>query len=204
MEAAANDDTTAITGTPEVRQLEVPRNVPPSAVHAEPGKVALWDALSAGEFDAELRRLKERTDLSPAQKLQHITARLMYDNAYVELTRIPGDNNENYKHLRIYAHQRGELYSHAAALMTDPELTIEIAFRPERGLMTYEWDAHQTHIAHLGTTPSGLPAHQADAAVMYRMMRGESTRPHSPRPSSTTSSNWRPSRCAMPWACGSA
>ncbi|MGI5268810.1 nucleotidyl transferase AbiEii/AbiGii toxin family protein [Nonomuraea sp. CA-218870] len=172
--AAADDGIPARTGSSDVTPIRLPRSAPPSAVHAEPGMVSRWDDLSAGGLDAQLGALKARVDLSPAEKLQHIVGRMMYDNAYVLLTSIPGPDNANLKHLRFYSHQRGELYSHAAALMADPELTIEIAFEPDRGRATYEWDAHQAHVAHLGPVPAGVPAYQADAAVMRRLVRGES------------------------------
>ncbi|MFI7536808.1 nucleotidyl transferase AbiEii/AbiGii toxin family protein [Streptosporangium sp. NPDC049376] len=164
-------ESTAPTGTPRVRQLEGPSVAPASTVHADPDMVERWDHLTRGGLDEELRLLKERTDLSPEEKAEFVKGRLMYDNGYTELTRVPGPENENYKHLRFYAHQRGELYSHAAALMADPETTVEIAFEPDRGFKTYQWDSHQTHLAFLGDLPAGLTADQANAAFLRALLK---------------------------------
>ncbi|MEU7744100.1 hypothetical protein [Nonomuraea sp. NPDC049158] len=165
-------DTVAPDGAADVRQLGVPSTAPASVVHASADMIAMWDRLSAGDLDAELSRLKQRTDLSPAEKVDFIRGRMMYDSGYVELTRVPGPDNQHFKHLRFYAHQRGELYSHAAALMADPDTTVEIAYEPDRGFKTFQWDAHQSHRAYLGAVPSGITLDEANAAAMYRMVKG--------------------------------
>ncbi|MBF8193632.1 hypothetical protein ITP53_49750 [Nonomuraea sp. K274] len=170
----ADDDTVAATGPEGVRRLPVPTDPPASTVHADPRRIAQWDELSAGRLDEELQRIKDDPGLSPAQKLDHVISRVMYHSAYAQLTRIPGPDNENFKHLRFYSHQRGELYSHAAALMADPDLTIEIAYMAERGINNFQWDAYQGHVAYLGELPEGVEAHHANTAALRRLSRGES------------------------------
>ncbi|MEV1243736.1 hypothetical protein ACIBO2_11200 [Nonomuraea sp. NPDC050022] len=168
----ASGDTVAPDGTADVRHLQVPSTAPASAVHADPDMIATWDRLSAGDLDAELSQLKQRTNLSPAEKVDFIRSRMMYDSGYVELTRVPGPDNQHFKHLRFYAHQRGELYSHAAALMADPDTTVEIAYEPDRGFKTFQWDAHQSHLAYLGALPSGITLDEANAAVLHQLIKG--------------------------------
>jgi hypothetical protein len=172
--ATGTGDAVAPAGRPTVMRLDLPSSAVPSTVFASADHVARWDSMQDGGLDVWLADLKRDSGKSLAEKQEEIIGRLMYDNAYVELTDIPGAQNANLKHLRFYSHQRGELYSHAAALMADPETTVEIAFEPRRNLKGYQWDAHQSHLAHLGDLPEGVTLEQASAVVMRRMAKGQS------------------------------
>jgi hypothetical protein len=69
-------------------------------------------------------------------------------------------------------HQTGEVYSHTAALLTDPETTIEVAFQPDRAFNTLRWEAHEAHIAYLDSLPEKMGADQANAVAYWRALNG--------------------------------
>lgn len=159
---------------PKASQIEATGDTTPSKVFAEQHMIDRWDALSAGPHDprslgARIEELKARTDQTTPQKIAHIHQDLMPAHAY-ELSPVPSVDN---KHLRIYAHQSGEVYIHGSALMVDPHTTIEIAYQPERAITTYQREAYETHISHLDPVPEGMTADEANAVAMRRATRGQ-------------------------------
>lgn len=155
-----------------VRQIAATGRGEPSPHHAEPEMIARWEALAAGRddprsLDAQVERLKERTDIPLAVKIRQIEQDIMPAAGY-QLTKVHDLDSKN---LRMYVYQGGEIYIHAGALLADPATTIEIAFRPHRTWNTYRWEAHQTHIAYLDELV-GITADQANVAAKWRSVKG--------------------------------
>ncbi|PPK65260.1 hypothetical protein V5P93_003698 [Actinokineospora auranticolor] len=158
---------------PRVRQaqlLERTGDAPPSDALADPAMVERWDALadrrSPDSYDAFVDRLKEG-DLGTSEKLRAVRDFM----AEVGETPSPVTGLDS-KNLRVYTHQRGELYIHSAALMADRGTTLEIAYEFNRTIGTYRWEAHQSHVAHLGPVPDGIEANDANAAAYWRQSNG--------------------------------
>ncbi|GAB2448951.1 hypothetical protein GCM10027187_15310 [Streptosporangium sandarakinum] len=154
-----------------VQQMEGTGHAPPSDALADPGMIRRWETLSGrrddpGSFEALVADLKGRTDLSLPEKVKHLQDEIMGPAGY-KPTEVTGLDSKN---LRVYVHQRGELYIHSAALMTDPGTTIEIAYKPDRTFQTYAWEAREAYTAYLGPLPEGIGVEEANA-VAYRRMR---------------------------------
>jgi hypothetical protein len=160
-------------GPSPVQRLEATGRAPASTALAEPEMMARWKALAGdrgapGSLDALLADVKARATVTLGAKIRYVRERIMAPAGY-EPTHVGGLDSKN---LRVYVHQRGELFIHAAALTADPETTIEIAYQPDRAFQTYRWEAHEAYVAYLDAPPAGMSAQQANAVAYWRLVSG--------------------------------
>jgi hypothetical protein len=141
----------------------------PSTLYASPERIAEWDELerSFGELS---RRVKERAATDPQgafQQLERQFREVAYEPSFVggQLDR---------KNLRMYEWQRGELYIHSAALILDPETTLEVTYEPEGRLKRLLMESDERRITYLGELPSGISQEQGNAVAVWRSQKGKS------------------------------
>ncbi|MFJ7630495.1 hypothetical protein ACIQZN_28820 [Streptomyces sp. NPDC097595] len=78
------------------------------------------------------------------------------------------------KNLRMYEWQRGELYIHSAAMILDPEATLEVTYEPEGRVKRLLLEAEDQSITYLGLLPAEVTRDQGDAVAVWRSQRGKS------------------------------
>lgn len=146
----------------------------PSRIHASLEKIAEWDHLER-TFEDLSRRVKQQAAVDPQgtfRELQERFRQIAYEPSFVggQLDR---------KNLRMYEWQRGELYIHSAALILDPETTLEIAYEPEGRLKRLLLESGERNITYLEELPRGISQEQADAVAVWRFRRGKGLVPES-------------------------
>lgn len=158
---------TATPAPPGVRRIEGTGAAQPSTIAPDPEYMEQWDRLAVEVYDdhsldAYLTLLTYDDEISVPDKLAILHRDL--DKLGYEATVISGVDN---KTLRFYSHQTGEESVHAAALILDPETTLDLAFQPLRAYESHRLNAHQSHFAYLGERPEGMTAAEANAAAFW-------------------------------------
>ncbi|WP_036509317.1 nucleotidyl transferase AbiEii/AbiGii toxin family protein [Nocardia aobensis] len=172
----AHEATPAAVPPEGVRRIEGTGAGEPSTIAIDPeNKMPQWDQLASDERDGSnlddfLDRLAAHEGLSPTDKVYALHRTL--DTVGYKPEPISGMDS---RHLRFYSHQSGEEYIHAAALMLNPDTTVEIAFQPNGVFKAYSEDAYGAHIVYMGELPEGMTADQANAVAFSRWVRSEST-----------------------------
>jgi hypothetical protein len=155
-------------------EIHATGSAPPSDIFAEPHRIEEWDALSAGpghpgSLDDRIAAIKASADVPLPERLQQIRDELL-PSVGDELSQIA---SRDQKHLRFYAWMSGEVYIHGAALMLDPETTIEIAYHGADHIMArYQDEAHDSYLTSRDPAPDGMTAGQVDAARAWRSLHG--------------------------------
>ncbi|MBB5912857.1 hypothetical protein BJY24_001724 [Nocardia transvalensis] len=158
----------------EVKLIPTPGDNPPSTAFAEPERIPQWDRLS-GSADSvgSVPSIVDGVMNDPsvpelADKLAAIRDGLLPESAGAPS---PVQNWDS-KNLRFYSFQAGELFIHSAAAMTDPAITIEVGYLPDRVVDAYAREAEATHVSYTGELPDGMTRKQADAVALWRMLKG--------------------------------
>ncbi|WP_433180107.1 hypothetical protein [Actinoallomurus sp. CA-150999] len=172
---AARPDEAARPEPPAIREIKAKGRAPDSHIRATEEQIDRWNRLADGELASQIAHIKGRSDLSVPEKLEQV--RELLKDSGEKPSRVP---NLDRKNLRVYTHQRGELFIHTAALLADRGTTIEIAYQPNRTYNNYRYEARASHLMHLDAVPEGMTTEQANAVAAWHGMRGEPTRGHSP------------------------
>ncbi|WP_159025327.1 hypothetical protein [Streptomyces pluripotens] len=152
-----------------VSEIEATGQGIPSTLFAPSNKIAEWDNLEQN-FEDLSRRIKEQvaSDVQGTfRQLEEQIREVAYEPSYVggELDR---------KNLRMYEWQRGELYIHSAALILDPETTLEVTYEPEGRLKRLLLESEDRSISYLGELPDGVSPEQGNAVAVWRAQKGKS------------------------------
>ncbi|MCX5434717.1 hypothetical protein OHU11_41805 (plasmid) [Streptomyces sp. NBC_00257] len=141
----------------------------PSALFAPPEIVSGWDDLERtfGEFS---RHIKEQVAASGPEFFYQLKNTLLRDFAY-EPSYVGGQLDR--KNLRMYEWQRGELYIHSAALILDPETTLEVTYEPEGRVKRLLLESDHRRITYLGEIPAGVSREEGNAVAVWRTQRGK-------------------------------
>ncbi|THA70672.1 hypothetical protein E6P78_08810 [Streptomyces sp. A0958] len=141
----------------------------PSPYLAPAEKIAEWDGLERtfGDFS---RRVREQVVSDPQGAVRQLQEQVFRETAY-EPSHVGGDLDR--KNLRMYEWQRGELYIHSAALILDPETTLEVTYEPEGRLKRLLLEAEDQSITYLGALPDGVTQEQGNAVAVWRAQHGK-------------------------------
>ncbi|MEN8649726.1 hypothetical protein ABCR94_03480 [Streptomyces sp. 21So2-11] len=142
----------------------------PSTLFAPPEKVAEWDSLERN-FGELSRRVREQVLSDPQGAIRQLQEGVFREVAY-EPSYVGGQLDR--KNLRMYEWQRGELYIHSAALILDPETTLEVAYEPEGRLKRLMLEVNHRRIMYRGSLPDGVSQEQGNAVAAWRAQRGRS------------------------------
>lgn len=142
----------------------------PSEDFAAREKMAEWDALE-GNFEELSRRVKEQVASAGPAFFQQLKDRTLRDPAY-EPSYVGGELDR--KNLRMYEWQRGEIYIHSAALILDPETTLEVTYEPEGRIKRLLLESDHRNITYLGELPRGISQDEGNAVAVWRIQRGKS------------------------------
>ncbi|WP_280454475.1 EndoU domain-containing protein [Nocardia brasiliensis] len=184
-DATTKPGTNAVSSSPTmpdgIRRLEGTGEGEASRLVADTWHIGLWDRLvgnrdQPGSLDYYLDRLATDKTKDISGKLSTLDADM--DSVGYGAREVAGIDD---KHLRFYSHQSGEAYIHSAALILDPETTIEVAYQPRRIYGAAGLDAHQSHFAYRGELPAGMTAADANTVAFWRWVHGQTVDdvPHS-------------------------
>ncbi|MCG7524573.1 hypothetical protein MHW47_09005 [Streptomyces sp. OfavH-34-F] len=143
----------------------------PSPYTAPAEKIAEWDGLERN-FAEFTRRIREQVVVDPQGAIHRLQEQEFRGTAY-EPSYVGG--NLDRKNLRMYEWQRGELYIHSAALILDPETTLEVTYEPEGRLKRLLLEAEDQSITYLGVLPEGVTREQGNAVAVWRAQRGRTS-----------------------------
>jgi hypothetical protein len=157
---------------PRASEIDATGRQPRSEVFPELRKVDEWDELTTGGLDALVAELKDRSGMSVTDKLERIRSGLFAAVGY-EPSWVGG--NLDLKNLRFYEWQTGELYIHAAAMMIDPDATIEVSYEPYRYFTQFRGGPSDPYLDYQGPVPDGMTRDLMNQALLWRSLRGAST-----------------------------
>lgn len=142
----------------------------PSTLFASPEKIAEWDGLER-TFGELSRRVKEQVASDVQGTFEQLQEQVFREVAH-EPSYVGGQLDR--KNLRMYEWQRGELYIHSAALILDPDTTLEVSYEPEGRLKRLLLESDERRITYLGELPDGVTQEQGNAVAVWRSQKGKS------------------------------
>jgi hypothetical protein len=159
---------------PEVSEIEATGDPQPSDAYPRPQMIEHWDALSAGRddprsLDARVDAIKARTDKTVREKIEAV--RDLLPESGSKPVQVWGLDSPD---LRFYADNNGEAPIHAAAVLLNPNTTVEVGYHDGRTFEAYQKAAEASYRVPPDSLPDGLSAADANAAALWRAQQGRS------------------------------